>query len=576
QDLRRLIVREGRLDIARAVAIAGQLAAALDYAHSRGIVHRDVKPGNVLIVPAEHGGSEHAYLIDFGIVKRADAGARGPELTAAGRFVGTPEYAAPEQILGEPTTGRADEYALAGVLFHCLTGESPFADTSSAAVMQAHLTAPVPHVLAERPDAPPALDAALARAMDKNPSRRFPSCRTFVEAAQATAHQTAHDAARLVPEPLPPVQPADAPGHGRRGLMIAGATVLALALAGGGALAATQLTKDDAGPAPTTRSTAPETQTTETAPTSTASTNTTTTTETSTTDTTTTATTDTTPAPPSPLDVDGLTLDQHSMVGYTAELPHNWKVGQDDAAQTTSGDVTRRRTTVADPARPISVVIDHLTHFDLSPAENRASLEKAYPSSVAGYAFASDDDYELAGRDVYEWRYEIAGPHNGPQVQRVDLMFRDGADDFAVLATGRTDHDTLAALAKAVAQTVAVTDPATPAAKPSKPRDDRLPDDGTYSGTGTQHLSTGGDNAGLKVVMHFGNGSTIAYPRVGCTGRLLPSGFSGDRRIYRERFTSPGCDDPGTWLVRKLSSTALSVSWSAPGDDYTVTAELTQ
>jgi hypothetical protein len=76
--------------------------------------------------------------------------------------------------------------------------------------------------------------------------------------------------------------------------------------------------------------------------------------------------------------------------------------------------------------------------------------------------------------------------------------------------------------------------------------------------------------------MHFGHGSTITYPRVGCTGRLLPGGFDGDRRVYRERFTSPDCDDPGTWLVRKLSSTTLSATWSAPGDDYTVSAELTR
>jgi serine/threonine-protein kinase len=568
QDLRRLIAREGRLGIDRAVRIAAQLAAALDHAHAKGIVHRDVKPGNVLIVPADRDEHEHAYLIDFGIVKRADA--QGPDVTAIGRFVGTPEYAAPEQILGEPMTGRVDQYALAGVLFHCLTGASPYADISSATVMQAHLTAPVPHLLAERPDAPSALDAALMRAMDKDPSRRFASCRAFLDATRATASETAFDALRVVPDPVSSSVPVDAsPSTGRRALVVAGVLLAAAALAGGGALAATKLSDKGEDPAathaPTTRpDTAAQTTPTETTAT------TTTTAETGPE----TTPAETTPTVPSvgPLDVDALSFAEHAMDGYTAQLPRNWKVGKDDEPQTTSGDVTRRRTTVADRARPISVVIDHLTHFDVPPEENRATLQKSYISDVPGYRFVSDDDYDLDGREVYEWRYEVAGPSGG-RVQRVDLMFRDGADDFAVLATGRADYDVLARLAQAVARTVTVTAPAEP--EPARVRDERLPENGTYTGTGTQHLSSG-DNRGVALIMRFGHGSTVEYPRLGCTARLLPVGFDGDLRVYRERFTTSGCDDPGTWKVHKLSLSALSASWSASGDNYTVTAELTR
>ena len=119
-DLRLLLRREGPLDFARAFAIVGQVADALDAAHGRGLLHRDVKPGNILLAP-DHGATDHVYLSDFGLA--VPGGGEGA--LEGGGFQGTPEYVAPEQIEGRPEP-RSDVYALACVLFECLAGEPPF------------------------------------------------------------------------------------------------------------------------------------------------------------------------------------------------------------------------------------------------------------------------------------------------------------------------------------------------------------------------------------------------------------------------------------------------------------------
>ena len=161
----------------RVIDIVGQLAEALDAAHQRGLVHRDVKPGNVLL--DQQGDRDHAYLADFGLTH--SPAATGP---TDGQLMGTVDYVAPEQIRGDVVDGRADQYALGCLLFECLTGSLPFRDRSEVAAIFAHLEEPAP-VASERHEAlPPAVDAVLARAMAKAPEQRFDSCRELVAATR--------------------------------------------------------------------------------------------------------------------------------------------------------------------------------------------------------------------------------------------------------------------------------------------------------------------------------------------------------------------------------------------------------
>ena len=133
-DLREILRREGRLAGDRAVGLVGQIASALDAAHALGLVHRDVKPGNVLVAATDAG--EHAYLCDFGLAKHLSS---VQSLTGERAFVGTIAYISPEQIEGAPIDGRADVYSLGCMLFECLTGQAPFARESELAAVYAHM-----------------------------------------------------------------------------------------------------------------------------------------------------------------------------------------------------------------------------------------------------------------------------------------------------------------------------------------------------------------------------------------------------------------------------------------------------
>jgi YVTN family beta-propeller protein len=176
RDLKAVLRREGALAPERTIAIAGQLAGALDAAHRRGLVHRDVKPSNVLLDRQDE--REHCYLADFGLTQSASE--RGP---ADGQFMGTVAYVSPEQIRGDPVGGPADQYSLACLVFECLTGAVPYGDRSEVAAIFAHLEEPVPLASERGADLPPAIDSVLARGMAKDPGDRYESCGALVAAA---------------------------------------------------------------------------------------------------------------------------------------------------------------------------------------------------------------------------------------------------------------------------------------------------------------------------------------------------------------------------------------------------------
>jgi serine/threonine-protein kinase len=222
-DLRRVLEAEGRLEPGRALAILDQVARALDVAHTRGLVHRDIKPANILLSPPVFDSDpEHVYLVDFGLA-RSDNDDRS--IGGGGSFLGTPRYAAPEQVAGRPVDGRSDGYALGCVLYECLTGHPPFSGGSGEAVLLAHLEAAPPRVTALRPDLPPAIDQVVARAMAKSPDDRFPTCRALITAAREalfpprgtrqpppTTPGTVHPPP-ATPDPAPtPLAPGPTPG----------------------------------------------------------------------------------------------------------------------------------------------------------------------------------------------------------------------------------------------------------------------------------------------------------------------------------------------------------------------------
>ncbi|HEX4287325.1 MAG TPA: serine/threonine-protein kinase [Trebonia sp.] len=177
-DLRGVLRREGALPPGRALELLSPVASALDAAHDAGLVHRDVKPGNIL-VDERPGRPDHVYLADFGLSKGAAAGV---SLTGAGNYLGTPNYSAPEQIQGHDVDGRADQYSLACVAFELFTGRAPYGRDLPMAVLMAHVSEPPPSLAARQPGTPVTADRVMARAMAKRPEQRFASCRDFTDA----------------------------------------------------------------------------------------------------------------------------------------------------------------------------------------------------------------------------------------------------------------------------------------------------------------------------------------------------------------------------------------------------------
>jgi len=182
-DLRAMLKKHSPLPPGDAIFLTGQAARALDAAHRKGLVHRDVKPGNLLIEHGQDGDPDHVYLSDFGITKYMLSRSG---LTKTGEFLGTIDYVAPEQIQETPVDGRADEYSLGCVLYECLTGRVPFPKERDAAIIWAHVEEMPPPPSTLNPELPAAVDDVFARVMAKRPEDRYASCREFVDAARAS------------------------------------------------------------------------------------------------------------------------------------------------------------------------------------------------------------------------------------------------------------------------------------------------------------------------------------------------------------------------------------------------------
>ena len=218
------------ISVGRALAVLATVASALDYAHERGVLHRDVKPSNILV--SKDGA---AVLGDFGLARMMASNER---LTRLDMVVGTPEYMSPEQCAGKETGAASDQYALGVVAFEALTGHVPYHAETPAAVMLAQMQSPLPDPRGENPSLSTAIDLALERALAKEPANRFPTCGAFVQALEATVAQPAAP----VPSPAAVASPAVAPTatapaaakapasflRGRRPLLISAAILVVL------------------------------------------------------------------------------------------------------------------------------------------------------------------------------------------------------------------------------------------------------------------------------------------------------------------------------------------------------------
>ncbi|MEQ3550015.1 protein kinase [Pseudonocardia nematodicida] len=245
------VLAHGPLPVRRAVTIVAQVAEGLEHAHEHGVLHRDVKPSNILLTP-----TDFVYLVDFGIANHADG--RDPGLTATGMTIGTWAYMAPERFEAGETDRRADVYSLACVLAECLLGRRPFEGTAPATLMKAHLVTEPPRPSRERADVPSALDDVVARGMAKDPAERFGSALELAAAAIAAASGRAPTLVAAMPgrsgsghpgssaSGSKPATTAVAPGAGTRTaaprrfgrlrrnlLVVAGAAALAIAVLSG-------------------------------------------------------------------------------------------------------------------------------------------------------------------------------------------------------------------------------------------------------------------------------------------------------------------------------------------------------
>jgi eukaryotic-like serine/threonine-protein kinase len=231
ENLKEFIVRKGRLDVQEALEIALEIARALSFAHGHGLVHRDVKPQNVLL-----NGDGRAKVTDFGIARSLDVDSG---MTQTGTVLGTSNYIAPEQANGQPVDAQSDVYSLGIVLYELLAGEVPFPGESFVVIAMKHLHEPPPSILDKRRDVPLRVADAIDRALEKDPARRFPTMAAFAaELEQALVELEQHDEAnatmvvppkRAAPPPPPPAPPPPRKRVSRWPIAIAIVAVLAIA-----------------------------------------------------------------------------------------------------------------------------------------------------------------------------------------------------------------------------------------------------------------------------------------------------------------------------------------------------------
>ena len=390
-DLGGLIAREGPLAPARAVALIEQVAGALDAAHAAGLVHRDVKPGNVL-VEHEHEDEEHAYLSDFGLMRRM-VGATA--ITRVDEWVGSIEYVAPEQVEGQPVDHRADIYSLAGVLYTALTGERPFPRDHPTATAWAHVSAPRP-----RGSGSEAMDSVIARGMAVRPGERFQSAGELAAAARAALggepvrpparsgddQPTEVHTRRLSSAPRPGLAAGAAagtraPARHRRWLW---ALLASLVLLAGGAAAIIALAPgaSKAGHASRKRA-APVTH-----------------------------------------------VRRYLGRRYTFNYPVGWRLVQDEVLVNNS----YFRTELVNSSGTESVIIDRTPNESLSPEQKSVQVQQGTEHTPGGYVPINSQSVTLAGRDAFLWEFELpGGPPPGPY--KVDVFLHRGSSGYAVLGS---------------------------------------------------------------------------------------------------------------------------------------------
>jgi serine/threonine protein kinase len=458
-DLRVILRREQRLEAARAVGLIAQLASALDAAHAGGLVHRDVKPANVLVTGRP--GSEHAYLTDFGLTKHVSSSSG---ITHTGQWVGTLDYVAPEQISGGVLDARVDVYSLGCVLHEALTGQVPYPRESDVAKMYAHLNDPPRQPSQVVPGVPPALDGVVARAMAKTPEGRYPSAgdlgraaataaagqvntvpersvaageaaptrpkhqaaATEVPTAQLTspteqlprsAPQTQPQPPYAQPEPWAPPPPAQ-PEPRRRSawpfVAVAGVLLLlggvAAALVATGAFEKSDSKQTTVIVRETTPAATDEGTPTDTGPTGPA-----------------------TDPPPESATYQGAT--------YAADYPAGWTIVSDEDDK---GAYTE--TKLQSPDGDATVVIDRTPGSPVDPETAARGVERE-TAKTPGYVRISFGATDLGGRDGFQWVFEL------PSGRRVDFFTNAGGGRFAVLGHG-SDYASAEVAARMVAESL--------------------------------------------------------------------------------------------------------------------------